>query len=70
MILVLNPSFHPWPHDIEEYGGSYMFLSNSKCTLRTNPFLAGNPNVLEEMQGPALVNAEGWNENADLFPPA
>ena len=66
LIAVLLPSFHPWQTDIEQFGPEYMFVSGSKCTLRSNPFQFFNPSNPDETR--RNFAPEAWNRNGDLQP--
>ncbi|NQU59958.1 MAG: hypothetical protein HQ512_02420 [Rhodospirillales bacterium] len=66
LLLVLLPSLLPWSKDIEDFGSEYMFITESKSTLKTDPYKPFNPNITEEMPEEMF---EDWIRNGELFPP-
>jgi len=66
LLLVLLPSLLPWSKDIEDFGSEYMFITESKSTLKTDPYKPFNPNITEKTPEETF---EDWIRYGDLFPP-
>ena len=67
LLFVLQPSFTPWHHELEDFGIDHLFLDHTKNTLHTNPFEMFHPNVKAE-QSDKVPFIDGWVVLGDLMP--
>lgn len=68
LLLVLLPSLMPWRRDVEDINPDYLFITDSKSTLLTNPYKLCNPTVASEVLSGKSPDLEPWVCEGDLFP--
>lgn len=68
LLLVLLPSFMPWQRDVEDINPDYLFITDSKSTLLTNPYKLCNPTIASEVIYGRSPDLEPWVCEGDLFP--